>query len=78
LNNGFLVIEVPELVNDLKVKFGEEKLTVETGIKAKIDFSRSILEAEGRQYPISPVGAAAQELVLVGGLENWVKGRLGG
>lgn len=78
LNNGFLVIEVPELVNDLKVRFGEEKLTVKTGIKAKIDFSRSILEAEGRQYPISPVGAAAQELVLVGGLENWVKGRLGG
>ena len=36
LNNGFLLIECPELVNDLKNKFGKEKLTVKTEIKAKL------------------------------------------
>jgi homoaconitate hydratase len=76
LNNGFLVIEAPELVKDLKEKFGAEKLTVRTGIMASIDFRRSSLDAVGRNYSISPVGEAAQELILVGGLENWVKKNL--
>jgi len=73
LNNGFLVLEVPELVNDFKKKFINGKLTIETGIKAKIDFKNSVIIAGDSKYSISPVGTAAQELVVVGGLENWVK-----
>ncbi len=76
LNNGFLAIEAPELVNDLKAKFGTDKLTVKTGIAAKIDFASATLVADGKTYALAPVGAAAQELVLSGGLENWVKERL--
>ena len=76
LNNGFLVIGAPDLVNDLKGKFGADKLTVRTGIKAHIDFVNSILEADGKEYGISPVGAAAQELILTGGLESWVKEKI--
>ncbi len=76
LNNGYLVIEAPELVDDLKDRFGTEKLTIRTGIKAAIDFKRSSLEADGKTYPISPIGAAAQELVVAGGLENWVRAKL--
>lgn len=73
LNNGFLVLEVPELVNDFKNKFINGKLTIETGIKAIIDFKNSIIISGDSEYSISPVGTAAQELVVVGGLENWVK-----
>ncbi|PIQ07887.1 MAG: homoaconitase [Ignavibacteriales bacterium CG18_big_fil_WC_8_21_14_2_50_31_20] len=73
LNNGFLVLEVPELVIDFKNKFINGNLTIETGIKAKIDFKNSIIVAGDSEYSISPVGTAAQELVVVGGLENWVK-----
>lgn len=76
LNNGYLVIELPELVDDLKSKFGKDKLTVLTGIKAKIDFKNSVIITPDKEYPISPVGAAAQELVVVGGLENWVSKNL--
>ncbi len=76
LNNGFLTIEAPELVNDLKVKFSSEKLTVRTAIQATIDFQNALLKMDGNEYAISPVGSAAQELVLVGGLENWVKKNL--
>jgi homoaconitate hydratase len=76
LNNGFLAIEAPELTEDLKTQFGKDKLTVRTGITAKIDFASSILTAADKSYSLSPVGAAAQELVLDGGLENWVKKRL--
>ncbi len=76
LNNGFLAVEAPELVNELKQKFGKEQLTVKTAMTATVDFTTSALTVNGKTYPISPVGAAAQELVLAGGLENWVKQRI--
>jgi homoaconitate hydratase len=76
LNNGFLAIEAPGLVDDLKAKFGTGKLTVRTGVEAAIDFGKSTLTAGGKTYKIGPVGEAAQELVVEGGLESWVKGRL--
>jgi len=72
INNGFLVIEAPELVNDLKTKFGSNNLTVDTDIHAEINFQTATLSANGKTYAISPVGVAAQELILSGGLENWV------
>ena len=77
INNGFLVIEIPRLTNDLKSRFGEDKLTVRTGIKAKIDFGKSIVTADGVEFNIGPVGTAAQELIIKGGLENWVKENIG-
>jgi len=72
INNGFLVIEAPELVNDLKTKFGANDLTVDTDIHVEINFQTATLSANGKTYAISPVGVAAQELILSGGLENWV------
>ena len=73
INNGFLVVEAPELVADLRSRFGTEQATVRTGIEATVDFGRSEITFEDRKYPIDPVGPAAQELILVGGLEAWVK-----
>ncbi len=76
LNNGYLTLEAEELVRDLKARFGTSKLTVRTGMHAQIDFQRAVLLADGKEYPVAAVGAAAQELVLAGGLENWVKANL--
>lgn len=76
LNNGFLLIECPELVNDLKSKFGTDKLTVKTGVIAKINFQNSQIAVDDKIYVIDPVGEAAQELIVTGGLEEWVKKNL--
>ena len=76
INNGFLAIEAPELVNDLKEKFGTEKLSVRTGSPAKVDFKQATLTFNNKTYKISPVGTAAQELIVTDGLENWVQNRL--
>ncbi len=76
LNNGFLIIECPQLVNDLKKKFGTDKLTVAAGSQIKIDFVNSVIEFENKKYSIDPVGEAAQELIVDGGLEEWVKKNL--
>jgi homoaconitate hydratase len=76
LNNGYLLIECPQLVNDLKAKFGKEKLTVKSGMNVKIDFENSSLTFDNKTYSIDPVGEAAQELIVTGGLEEWVKKNL--
>ncbi len=75
-NNGFLVLEAPELVADLLENYGRVGLTVATGVCAKINFKSSSLDFNGKTYRLSPVGTVAQELVLAGGLENWVRERL--
>ncbi len=76
LNNGFLVIEIPKFVDDLKNKYGTGKLTVATNTPATLDYENSILSFEGKDYNFSAVGTAAQELVVLGGLENWVKSKI--
>ena len=55
---------------------GIKKLTKKTGINARINFSRSMVTANGKNYPLSPIGVAAQEMIITGGLENWVKERI--
>lgn len=76
INNGFLVIEVPALADDLKHRFGIETLTVRSGLRASVDFRRSELRVDGKVYAIDPVGPAAQELILLGGLEAWVSAKI--
>ncbi len=76
LNNGYLLIECPQLVNDLKSKYGKDKLTIKSGMNIKIDFENSSLTFDNKTYSIDPVGEAAQELIVTGGLEEWVKKNL--
>jgi homoaconitate hydratase len=76
INNGFLIIECAELVNDLKEIYGRENLTVQTNKKIKIDFENSLINFNEKDYSISPVGEAAQELIVAGGLEEWVRQHL--
>ncbi|QQS37698.1 MAG: homoaconitase [Ignavibacteriales bacterium] len=76
LNNGYLLIECPQLVNDLKSIYGKDKLTVKSGKNVKIDFENSTLTFDNKTYSIDPVGEAAQELIVTGGLEEWVRKNL--
>ena len=76
LNNGFLVIEIPELVENLKSEYGKKKLTVQTSEKATVDYKNSELTFNSKVFKFGAVGSAAQELVIMGGLENWVKNNI--
>ena len=76
INNGFLVLEAPDLLDDLKNEFGEDALSLKTGWTAKVDFKQAIINIDDKIYHFNPVGKAAQELILTGGLENWVKERI--
>ena len=61
------------MVKDFGEKYGVKKLTIRTAEKIKINFQTSLIEVNNRQYNISPLGIVAQELILSGGLESWVK-----
>ncbi len=76
INNGFLVLEVPEFIDFLKTEFGDQELTIDTKTEAEIDFVNSVLTFGEKKFEIEPVGVAAQELIVLGGLENWVKRKI--
>lgn len=78
INNGFLTVESPELVETLKQKIGTGQLTVKTGLVVTVDFTRSMAITPLGDFPISPIGPAVQELIIVGGLEPWVIKQLNG
>lgn len=72
INNGYLVIEIPDLIQELKQKFGDKKLTQVTNLEAVIDFKKSNVRIGNQIYVMSPVGKIAQDLILSEGLENWI------
>ncbi|KAJ3272277.1 mitochondrial Homoaconitase [Terramyces sp. JEL0728] len=77
INNGLMVLEAPELVKHLRDKFrsSEKKLTQRTGLNVELDLINGIIKGDA-EFHIPKVGFAAQELIVEGGLENWVKNRI--
>lgn len=88
-NNGFVVIECPELVNDLtNASPAEEssgqpsaseqpsKLTIPTNTEAKVDFAQSVIEFNGKSYTFPALGRVPQGLIVAGGVENLVRQKL--
>lgn len=57
-----------------KIQNGE--LTIITDLKITIDFTLSIVKVSNKIYKIPSLGTIAQELILCGGLESWVKRKI--
>ena len=80
-NNGFLCIEVPELVKRLREQFAAEikakDKTIIPGEKVEIDFTASTAVWREEKFLFPPLGTVPQSLVIAGGAENLVAKRLG-
>lgn len=76
INNGFIVLESPDLVNYLVESHGKHKLTVDTDMMATVYFNQSSIHFNDQKFSFLPLGKPAQELIRAGGLESWVKERL--
>ena len=80
-NNGFLCIEVPELVKRLCEQFAIEikakEKTIISGEKLEIDFTSSTATWRGEKFSFPPLGTVPQSLVIAGGAENLVAKKLG-
>ncbi len=77
-NNGFLCIEVPELVKRLREQFRDAKeKTIIPGDAIEIDFTSSSLVWRGEKFVFPALGGVPQSLVIAGGAENVVARKLG-
>jgi homoaconitate hydratase len=80
-NNGFLCVEVPELVKRLREQFAKEisakEKTIVPGDEIDIDFTTSVITWRGEKFPFPALGSVPQSLVIAEGVENLVAKRLG-
>ena len=79
-NNGFLCVEVPELVKRLRQQFAKEiaakEKTIIPGEDIDIDFTSGVIHWREEQFSFPPLGSVPQSLVIAGGVENLVATRL--
>lgn len=73
INNGFIVIESPEFVNDLKNQFDTNILTIGTKLECEVNFTNSKIIIENNKYEFSPIGANIQKIIIEGGIEKLLK-----
>jgi homoaconitate hydratase len=91
-NNGFLCIEVPQLVRKLNETLSAsvaaaavggdtaketQAKTIIPGDELDIDFVRSVITWRGEQFRFPSLGTVPQSLVIAGGAENVVAKKLG-
>lgn len=78
-NNAFICLESPALAEAMRAALAGEAQggarTIPAGLIA-LDYGRSIASWRGGEYALSPLGPAAQELILHGGLEAATRARL--
>jgi len=79
-NNGFIVLECPDLSAALAERFASEAAAgtrTIPGPEITVDFVNSRVTCEGHHYPFGALSTTAQELVVAGGSEAVVRARLG-
>jgi homoaconitate hydratase len=80
-NNGFLCVEVPELVKRLREQFAKEiaakEKTIIPGEEIDIDFTSGVIQWREEKFAFPPLGSVPQSLVIAEGVENLVAKRLG-
>ena len=80
-NNGFLCVEVPDLIKRLREQFAgliaARERTIIPGDDVAINFISGTIEWRGEQFGFPPLGSVPQSLVIAGGAENLVANKLG-
>lgn len=83
INNALLTLEIPSLINLLREKYPEVKLTRRTGWWLKWDVANAeVTVTEGQngkvilKQKVGELGKNLQEIIVKGGLEGWVKSKL--
>jgi homoaconitate hydratase len=73
INNGFIVIECPEMINDLREAFKSDELTIDTTMEIKVNFKKAHIKIADKKYTFNPLGDAAQILIIENGLLGMIK-----
>ncbi|MGD8452274.1 MAG: homoaconitase [Phycisphaerae bacterium] len=76
-NNGYICLECPQLVDELRVEYREDKrLTIRTDRPTVVDFIESKITCDGVGYPFAALGEVAQQLIAQGGFEPVIRQQL--
>ncbi len=78
-NNAFICLESPALAREVRSALTAETEAGQRTISAgdlEVDFGRATATWRGEEYRLSPLGPAAQELVMAGGLEALTRTRI--
>lgn len=73
INNGFILLECPELIAELHAQYGMDFQTKVLDGTLEISIEKSSISFNGKSYGFNALGLIAQELIMEDGLENWVK-----
>lgn len=84
INNALLTLEIPSLIKLLRERFPESKNepTIRTGLFAHWDVKTAtvtVTDKSGNELlkqKVGELGESMQEIIVAGGLENWVKARV--
>ena len=80
-NNGFLCVELPELVERLRGTFKMEiasgSRTLVPGDEVEVDFAGATLKYRNETFRFPPLGSVPQSLYVAGGAEKLVRKKLG-
>jgi len=80
-NNGFLCVELPELVERLRGTFKMEiasgTRTLVPGDEVEVDFAAATLKYRNETFRFPPLGSVPQSLYVAGGAEKLVRKKLG-
>lgn len=71
-NNGYLLVDCPDLLEHVRKTLGPGAPTRRTGIQIQIDFRNGVVKLENQEFQFAPLGPTAQKLVIAGGLEKQV------
>lgn len=78
-NNAFVCLESPALAAAVREAFIDRAAAGERTIpggELVVDVARSVAAWRGEEHPLTPLGPAAQELILAGGLEALTRSRI--
>lgn len=79
-NNGFLCVEVPELVKRLRKQLANDIMakakTIIPDDEVEIDFTSGVIRWRGEEFAFPALGSVPQSLVIAQGAENLVAKRL--
>ena len=79
-NNGFVVFECPELVDELRASMKQRidagQLTIATDDEAVVSFERGQIRFGGKSFSFAPLGRVPQEIIAAGGTEALIRDQL--
>ncbi len=76
INNGFVVLDCPELTEWFRGQNGVKKALTVIGPEITIDFAQATIHIENQTYQFTPLGAVPQEVIAAGGAEALVRKKL--